>query len=645
MSATAAAIATEIAVKGFGTLFSELIKKTLFNRVIEDQPGDLPSSRFKDSLSQTFDRCTRMKTLISRDVPVNLLEQYVHVKFTHLSKDQNIEYDDFEVIDQIRERKRVTIQGTAGGGKTVFMRYLWISYFVESRGKIPIFLELRRLNELTVVDLTTFIFRNIITNDEKIGMDIFKKSISEGRFTFVFDGFDELSEERRPSVEKQILELSARYKDNLIVVSGRPDSRFEAWQDFSTFRVKALEKEQVIDLIKKVDFDQVIKHKFIDAINRSLYERHESFLSSPLLATMMLLTFSHYAEIPEKIHVFYDLAFDTLFSKHDALKEAFSRRKYTDLSIDIFKRRFSFFCLLSYIDEKFEFTRDELLRYIRKSAEIDGVEIDAEALTRDLLESVCMMQEDGIGITFTHRSFQEYFTAYCLSRMPASKLTLLLPKISSRASDSVFVMILDMNKDLVEEAYVLPAIRKAKKVFRLLGSQTTAAQFAESFGIKLVLEYEKNFPRTFQVDADDSEANQLRRLSEKMYPQLYDATKSKIKKFRDIDKKAWTLFPLTGRLDSELAARRKGRRKQVREEVIRFVLQGGEKISHPLMKDLDRDTPLLSDEETKLLADWFETTGHAAWMKEKSRSFLRLMDQIPRKSRKRGQTLHEILGI
>ena len=40
----------------------------------------------------------------------------------------------------------------------------------------------------------------------------------------------------------------------------------------------------------------------------------------------------------------------------------------------------------------------------------------ADSFLRDLLKSVCVMQIEGVEYTFTHRSFQEYFAAYFISR-------------------------------------------------------------------------------------------------------------------------------------------------------------------------------------------------------------------------------------
>ena len=71
---------------------------------------------------------------------------------------------------------------------------------------------------------------------------------------------------------------------------------------------------------KSTTIKEIFQQKFIDNVKKHLYDKHKSFLSNPLLTTMMLLTFDQFAEIPEKMFLFYEQAFDTLFLKHDATK-------------------------------------------------------------------------------------------------------------------------------------------------------------------------------------------------------------------------------------------------------------------------------------------------------------------------------------
>jgi len=75
-----------------------------------------------------------------------------------------------------------------------------------------------------------------------------------------------------------------------------------------------------LSLIRKLDYNQDIKQKFLTEVENKLFEKYETFASNPLLLTIMLMTFDQYAEIPEKIHLFYQECFQALYSRHDASK-------------------------------------------------------------------------------------------------------------------------------------------------------------------------------------------------------------------------------------------------------------------------------------------------------------------------------------
>ncbi len=74
----------------------------------------------------------------------------------------------------------------------------------------------------------------------------------------------------------------------------------------------------------------------------------------------MLLTYEEFAEIPHKMHAFYGQAFDTLFQKHDAQKEQYQRKTHTQLTRESFKECFSVFCAMTYLEQRFSFSEEEL---------------------------------------------------------------------------------------------------------------------------------------------------------------------------------------------------------------------------------------------------------------------------------------------
>ena len=154
------------------------------------------------------------------------------------------------------------------------------------------------------------------------------------------------------------------------------------------------------------------------------YDSHTSFLSSPLLSSIMLLTYEQFADIPNKMHIFYEQAFAALFRRHDAQKAQFIRKTYANLAINDFRSFFSAFCF-SYLEERFSFLDKDLRTATTKALKYAGLTTKIDDVLRDLHECLCMLQRDGIYTVFVHRSFQEYFCAVFLASYHGPQLLML----------------------------------------------------------------------------------------------------------------------------------------------------------------------------------------------------------------------------
>jgi hypothetical protein len=298
----------------------------------------------------------------------------------------------------------------------------------------------------------------------------FEQGIKSGAIYLILDGFDEVAPEHRARLEAELIELQRNNPEMVIIVTSRHDDRFRSWQNFSMFAVLPMKKREVVELIRKLPYAKAIRNKFAEAVRTNLYDKHESFLSNPLLATMMLITYEQFAQIPDKIHIFYEQAFETLFFRHDTSKEAgFERKRYVDLAINEFKNCLSSLCITTYTRAKFQFSESEILDFIGAACSHEKLKVDPKAFLRDLIESVCIMQRDGTLITFTHRSFQEYFSAFFISRSPPIDIPDLLDKLSLRHEDNVITMALDINRDLIERLWILPRLKKLYLVSKKFG--------------------------------------------------------------------------------------------------------------------------------------------------------------------------------
>ena len=216
-----------------------------------------------------------------------------------------------------------------------------------------------------------------------------------------------------------------------------------------------MSKDRVVELINKLDYDKGVKSRFVSKLKKGLYDSHQSFMSTPLLSILMLLTYEQNANIPDKMHLFYYKAFETLFNKHDALKEQYDRSRKSNLQIDDFERVFSVFSLRTYALEKSEFTKSEIMGHLKEVVAYTKYDITAEDLLFDFEESICLLMREGQSYFFVHRSFQEYFTALFLANCPEDVRDAFIEKVSVRYWDSVLPMLFDMASDQIEPSWVV----------------------------------------------------------------------------------------------------------------------------------------------------------------------------------------------
>ena len=295
-----------------------------------------------------------------------------------------------------------------------------------------------------------------------LGDEYIAKGFELGHFVVLLDGFDEVKSEIRVGLSKQIVQLSRNAPDSVIIVSSRRDDVFAGWDGFREFGVSPLAVEEACELVEKLPFDAELKDKFISDLRGFLFKRHKSFLSNPLLLSIMLLTYGESADIPTKISLFYNQAYEALFQRHDALKGGYQRERRTSLDIQDFARVFGVFCLQTYDDGRFRFSRSEALEYVRKAKTYVRLDVDDADYLADCLQAVCLLMEDGLSIVFSHRSFQEYFVAqYIHGADPRVQRDLLHRFIAALQTDSVYSLLYETNPGVVEREVLVPKLREA----------------------------------------------------------------------------------------------------------------------------------------------------------------------------------------
>lgn len=414
---------------------------------------------FRDYLKNSVEKYGKIKTILYRTEP-KLLNGFFECP--NLRKGRSTIVSGESIDDLLDISHFLIIEGTGGIGKSTFLKYVFLKE-VSKREYIPVFIELKDINQVDgEYEISDFIFQKLFDLGGTMKKECMDYALQSGCFLFLLDGYDEISTDKKDAFLRKFERFCDRFPDNYFIVSSRPYSEFVEFQRFSVLTLCNLSKEQALSLVNKIEFDIEIKQRFLEALDKKLYKRHQSFASNPLLLNIMLLTFDNYAEIPEKLHLFYANAFETLYSKHDATKSGFRRELKCGLSYDAFKKTFAQFCFITYYQGKIELTHDEVVTILGKiGARMVG--FNPQNYIFDLVNSICVLYKDGLNYKFTHRSFQEYFAAIFLKELPDQDMgkigtSLVKKDYYQSAHDSVFPMLYDMAEQRFEQNILLPFV-------------------------------------------------------------------------------------------------------------------------------------------------------------------------------------------
>lgn len=426
---------------------------------------------YEEYLRNTKNKYSKVKTLIYRHSPRDIYSFYESIGLKFKGKT----IDTADISNLLKVSTKTIITGTGGIGKSMLLKHLFLNA-IETTELIPVLIELRSFNtyENKEISLKNMIYNNLKQHGFYLEEEYFDYSIKEGGYIILLDGFDEISREKMPILTEQIREFCNKYPENDYIVSSRPSDEFIGWHDFIEMRSLSLTKEQALSLINKIDFDTTAKEKFYKELDETLYEKYKSFASNPLLLTIMLLTFTDNAYMPESLNDFYDQAFSTLFNMHDATKESYVRDIRSKIGCEDFKLIFSHICFKSYFRNQYDFSESEIREYILDAKKkFDTISFSIDDFLEDLTLSVCMLVKDGLKYTFSHRSFQEYFAALYTCKLTDDVQTKLLSnwlrESPSARIDLYFTMLFNMQSEKVNRIILVPGLKKIEQLYKKKG--------------------------------------------------------------------------------------------------------------------------------------------------------------------------------
>jgi len=362
-----------------------------------------------DKLYQQIGQVRKVKTIWQIDKPVDLIDFYCdsHVlldgKRSKVSK-----------LSDFKTKNNILIQGIAGQGKSILLRYLCSVEL--GRGEyIPIFLELRRVSHLETLNDRIFTAFKSLKLD--IDDEIFTALAASGKIVLLLDAFDEVPDDLKSRVLSEIEDLIATRPNIRVIVTSRPhhDIRFSNY--FNVVMLDNLQKDEYKNVIKKLASGQTWADTLIDHIEN--HARHIiDLLCTPLMVTLLVLSYKSYKQLPAKLSDFYDSLFQTLLQRHDGTKPGFTRKRSCALDDNQYRQVFETLCILAKKTGQQSFNDEGIYSLSQEALQQCVLNANASSYVDDIVKITCLLVRDGEEYRFIHKTVQEYYTASYIRKKP-----------------------------------------------------------------------------------------------------------------------------------------------------------------------------------------------------------------------------------
>jgi hypothetical protein len=483
VAAGTAIIAKDLFKKLTSELY-QLIRDRTGKKIIEFQSRTQISNIYK-----RIDQFKKVKTIWQIDKSVDLMEFYCdsHVVLNNARK-KIIQLSDFG------EEHRILIRGIAGQGKSIFLRYLCSVELINGKC-IPLFLELRRISE-------TYSLRNrIYAGFEALGItindEIFHVLADSGKVLLLLDAFDEIPEEIKSQVLTDIEDLSHKYDKLRIIITSRPNQSIERSNLITAVNLDNLQGNEYKDVINKLADGKKWAKELVDHIEKKAVHVRD-LLCTPLMVTLLVLSYKSFQKLPSKLSEFYDSLFQTLLQRHDGSKPGYTRQKKCNLDDSEYRQIFETLCILCKKSGLQTFSSKKIDELAKSAIESCNTKLSSAKYLDDIIKITCLILKEGDEHRYIHKTVQEYYTSSYIQKKPETWADTFYRKISSSRAEELWQQELEFLMEIdsyrYNKYYLLPNILALLKMSEsdLNGDPPTSSieQIKKVFGL-MTFHYEK----------------------------------------------------------------------------------------------------------------------------------------------------------
>ncbi|MEM8613502.1 MAG: NACHT domain-containing protein [Cyanobacteria bacterium P01_H01_bin.105] len=336
----------------------------------------------------------------------------------------------FEIANN---NSKLVILGKPGSGKTTFLKHLAVDW---CRGRfqpeqIAVLIELRKIREKTW-KLINAISEELELKDEKK----IKGLLEQGKLLVLMDGLDEVpTNELRYIVQDQIKQISEKYLDkNRLILTCRTQIMGIIPSGFTSVEVADFKPAQISKFVRNwftaSGKTEIEVTQQVDAIQLAIANQPDlkEVTATPVLLSLICIVWQDSGELPPNRANLYKQGINWLLRRWNNRKDIegweIGTEVYRQLSTDDKEA-----LLMDLAARKFEnpknfvlFEQDELVEQINLTLELNNIQDGIAVLKAIEAQHGLLIERADELWSFSHLTFQEYFTVQRLTQLPPQQL-------------------------------------------------------------------------------------------------------------------------------------------------------------------------------------------------------------------------------
>lgn len=426
-------------------------------------------------------RCGTMRVL-DMEQPIGISDIYTSVNILEklsgrrrlglddLLQDCDLENFDRFLLGQVRHERvpgleavarydQLMILGKPGAGKTTFMKRLatLCNQGEFQAQRVPVFVTLKEFAEAKgKPGLKAYIRQQWVACGMEDAEDL-TQILQQGRALVLLDGLDEVQETDHDRILQDIKAFTDQDRDCQYVMTCRIAAREYTFQHFTEVEVADFNQEQIAEFATKwftAKQDPEKGQNFIQRLEDN--EPIQELATNPLLLTLLCLVFGEAADFPDNRSELYKEGLDVLLKKWDAKRNIERDQIYKKLSLQRKEDLLSQLAFATFTKGEYFFKQSVVERhivdYIRNlpgaQEDEEALQLDSEAVLKSIEAQHGLLVERARHIySFSHLTFQEYFTARQITRPTAqlpSALANLAQQVTAKRYREIFLLTVGM---------------------------------------------------------------------------------------------------------------------------------------------------------------------------------------------------------